>query len=540
MKTGKHLWNLGISRLNRPTGQENPEAETRHYSQENLPAHVTSKDLCRCSTREARACLDFEQAAKYRLLPLGIIRLKGREVLHLASDTAPTPQLISELKFMAGREIHVIAVETENLDRAIFAAYHGDDIRLSEGISDACRKHETGKTGKIYSVGNIIEFRPQRGEAAGMLATLIDYAISHQASDLHLIPRQDGMHLRLRTDGMLSSHEETLCPLSLHNQVINRIKVLSGLDITLHDLPQDGGFSVPAGGRSFHLRVSLMPTVHGEKAVLRFLGCEEFISMESLGIAPEIMFFLNQFMQHNEGALFFAGPTGSGKSTSMYAVIEKLGKRSLSCVSIEDPVEVYISAVSQTSINPSAGLDYASCLRSILRQDPDAILLGEIRDEESARAALQAAITGHLLLTTVHARDVCEVLLRLRNFGVDNLTLGRAVSLIICQKLLPALCEHCRVLDLQAANFTGYEVKQEVGCESCDYSGFSGRVLAAECLHISAALSGKIAAGDFAAFSGEALKDCSEYLPFRYTLEKLLKAGKISMRQFLRHVSSER
>jgi type II secretory ATPase GspE/PulE/Tfp pilus assembly ATPase PilB-like protein len=282
-----------------------------------------------------------------------------------------------------------------------------------------------------------------------------------------------------------------------------------------------------------HVRISIMPTVHGEKAVLRLLGCEGLRPIEALGFDERALSFISAFCGRADGAALLAGPTGSGKTTTMYAIMQRLQSRNLSLISIEDPVEIRLDGVSQTSVNEQLGLTYAHCLRSVLRQDPDVILLGEIRDEESARIAFQAALTGHLLLATVHARSVAEVFLRLRSLQLDDLSIAQGVNLLVCQRLLPRLCEHCKVIDLANANMLEHNVYQPVGCRRCDYSGFEGRVLAAEALEIEPALSKKLASGAISFGDVSRHTPDKNYSPMLRSLEKLLRAGKISMDQFL-------
>ncbi|MBN8548376.1 MAG: Flp pilus assembly complex ATPase component TadA, partial [Deltaproteobacteria bacterium] len=240
---------------------------------------------------------------------------------------------------------------------------------------------------------------------------------------------------------------------------------------------------------------------------------------------------LERHAQRSEGAILFAGPTGSGKTTTMYALLQNLVAQNLSVVSIEDPVEIQIPGVAQTSVDEKRELGFSSCLRSILRQDPDVILLGEMRDEESAKIALQAALTGHLLLTTVHARDAIEVLLRLRALQADLLSVAQAVSLIVCQRLLPLLCSHCKVVDLTAPTTHSVEVFRAVGCAHCDYSGYTGRTVVTECLEMHASLYEILVHNELHKLSRKNFP-IEHYVPLSLGLEKLLNAGSIPWTAF--------
>jgi type II secretory ATPase GspE/PulE/Tfp pilus assembly ATPase PilB-like protein len=316
--------------------------------------------------------------------------------------------------------------------------------------------------------------------------------------------------------------------------MVARLKVLARLDTTRREIPQDGAFKVPREGiEPASARLAIMPTIHGEKAVIRFLGVEDPSDLTRLNLSAAVLEELRVFMQRREGMALFAGPTGSGKSTTIYGVLQELAKGGRSVVSIEDPVERDIREISQTSIDEKLGLDFPTALRAILRQDPDVIALGEIRDAESARTAFHAALTGHLVVGTVHARRALDVPIRVGHLGVDPLTIAEALRLIVCQRLVPLLCRGCRVLDLVASNRAGVSLYREVGCDRCDYSGFSERRVVAEYIALDRKAAAVLAAhGRFA----------PEDLPKRSTslegeLRALLLSGLISSRQFGAYVS---
>ena len=496
---------------------------------------IALKDLLACSTPEARRCLAYETAEKLQVLPLGLMRMFDGELLTIAAQRSDDPELISALRFATGKTVRLIAVKTTALSQAIFAAYHGDGRQLENivsGLKGQCRRE--GALG--LSPAKVLDFRSGNSQAVKLLVSLVDFAMAHNASDLHLWPRPEGCFVKMRINGELLLHEESLGGLGLHNQLITRLKVLCNLDTSQHVLPQDGSFKTAAGGREVQVRVSIMPTVHGEKAVLRFSSCEGLITLADLGCDERTYNALRDFMDGKEGAALFAGPTGSGKSTTMYAIMHELSDGNLSLVSIEDPIEMQLKGVAQTSVNDKVGLNYAACLRAVLRQDPDVILLGEVRDEESARIAFQAALTGHLLLSTVHARSVFEVFMRLEHLGVDSLLMGQTINLVVCQRLLPKLCEHCRVFDLEGSNLMGRELFKPVGCNACEYSGFSGRVLALESLSVDETVSRWLRTGKHDYLGLHSLCNARNYSSFRGSLLTLLKEGKISLKQ-VREVS---
>ena len=489
-----------------------------------------AKSLSACSTAEARRVLDFEHALKLRALPLGIIKLFDQNLITFAVPSDCSADTQSALKFAAGCKVKLLAVGNEILDDAIFQAYHGDEQMLQSKLT---RLHAAEPLPNPLNGGFALEFRPRRGETATFLAALVDYAISRGASDIHLVPAETGSCVKLRIDGNLLEHQGPICSLPLHQQLITRIKVLSSLDVTRKSAPQDGSFQVPISNRQVNVRVSIMPTIHGEKAVLRLLGCEGLLTLSSLGFDQKIFAFIKAFLQRSEGATLLAGPTGSGKTTTMYAFLQELREKNLSLVTIEDPVEIHLEGAAQTGLSEKTGLTYAACLRSVLRQDPDVILLGEIRDEESAKIAVQAALSGHLLLSTVHARNVPEIFLRLKSLDIDPLSIAQAVNLLICQHLLPRLCPSCKVIHLSNTNQFGFEVFQPVGCARCGYSGYQSRVLAAEALWLDSRLSRALANGQVPYH--EILKHThGEYhAPLHGSLQELLKKGEISLEQML-------
>ncbi len=472
--------------------------------------------------------MPYELALKCSALPLGVITVSGRQVLSIACGRSPSPETLADLKFASDKEVRVESVPGEIIEKAIFFAYHRDDEKLKSAAARIQSAENSDEArGKVTTRNSLPAFAAPSGESAQFLQALIEYAISLGASDLHIVPRLDGTRVMLRVDGELLSKDDSVCNLRHHEQIIQRLKVLCALDTSQHKLPQDGAFAVPLKTCAQHVRVSLMPTVHGEKAVLRFMGCEGQIGLQSLGLEANIINPIQDFLDRGEGLLLCAGPTGSGKSTTMYAIMAELARRNLSLVSAEDPVELMVEGVAQTSINEKVGLDYPTCLRSLLRQDPDAILIGEIRDAQSARIAFQAALTGHLVISTVHARNVFDVLLRVRDLGVDALSVAQALQLVLCQRLLPKLCERCRVIDLQASNELGFAAYKRVGCAKCDYSGYSGRSLATEMLHMKDEVATAIGQGRVGRDDLLKLLDSASFVPLQDSVSVLLRAGVI-------------
>lgn len=489
-----------------------------------------AKKLTFCSTPEGRACLSFDLADRLKALPLTIIESKGKETLLVAAINECDPELASTLRFATNMEIKLVKADLAVLPQAIFIAYHQDQSLLQQQIQNL-------PTSAQYVANNDWDMAPTSFEGASgspalLLAALIKYCLAHQASDLHLIPSQNGTIVSLRINGVMQQYAKVVGNKSSHEQLINRIKVLARLNTVKKRTPQDGALQIELATAPVSIRVSIMPTVHGQKAVLRFLGCQKLYNLENLGLDPSTYFFIERYLRKAQGAIIFAGATGSGKTTTMYALLEKLTGRGLNIVTIEDPVEIELAGISQTSLDSAVNLDYATCLRSVLRQDPDVILLGEIRDPASATTALQAALTGHALLSTVHARNVFEVFLRLHNLHVDNLTIAQAVQLVVCQKLLPCLCEYCKQVDPEASSILKQTVFKAIGCSRCEQSGYLKRALVTEALWVDRQLTELLSTETtcLSKLRNSASPAC--YHPIKTSLERLLKNGSISTEQY--------
>jgi type IV pilus assembly protein PilB len=325
------------------------------------------------------------------------------------------------------------------------------------------------------------------GPIVGLVNALMNQAITDHASDLHIEPCSTHIAIRMRIDGVL--HDSSTVPLELLRPVISRVKILAGMDIAQNRLAQDGRFSLTIDGRSVDVRVVTMPTAAGEAVILRLLDpIRDALSVSSLGLsAAEHARFMPAFMA-SQGAVFIAGPTGSGKTSSIYAVLSEVNTRTKSIVSIEDPVEFRLDGIKQLQLNPRAGLTFPTALPTVLRSDPDVVFIGEVRDTETARIAADAAITGHLVLSTLHATRAASAPMRLIEMGVEPYLVASALTLVASQRLARRLCEHCavpadeatieqlRALGAEDAELDGATVRRAVGCMACRGTGYRGRL----------------------------------------------------------------
>ena len=324
-----------------------------------------------------------------------------------------------------------------------------------------------------------------------LVNSIVFQAAEDGASDVHIEPQEDCLLVRFRIDGVLQ--ETQRIPKRLANGVTTRLKVLAKLDIAERRKPQDGRISLnaAAAGRTLDIRVATLPTVEGESVVMRLLDkSKRAPTLEELGMSEQMRAGLRDIVKRPTGALLVTGPTGSGKSTTLYAALTEINRPEINIITVEDPVEYRLAGVNQVQINQRAGLTFASALRSILRSDPDVVMVGEIRDGETAKISIEAALTGHLVLSTLHTNDAPSAITRLNEMGVEPFLTGSAVSAVLAQRLARKLCSFCceiyspsveellkaRVSPDIAASQDGAAFYRKVGCPRCNQSGYKGRV----------------------------------------------------------------
>ena len=333
-----------------------------------------------------------------------------------------------------------------------------------------------------------------------LVDTTIFTALERRASDIHIETYDDSLHVKYRIDGVL---QEAMAPIARehHTTILSRIKIMSELDIAERRVPQDGRFRVRYKGRLIDFRVSIMPTVHGENAVLRVLDKESMsekfrhLTLDVVGFAEEDLRRFRRYIREPYGMVLVTGPTGSGKTTTLYAALNEIKSDEDKIITIEDPVEYQIRGITQIPVNEKKGLTFARGLRSILRHDPDKILVGEIRDQETAQIAINSALTGHLVFTTVHANNVVDVLGRFLNMGVEAYNFVSALNCILAQRLVRTVCEHCvrtvtypdEVLiasGMNPAEWRGFAFREGAGCIECGGTGYRGRTAIHELLDL--------------------------------------------------------
>ena len=403
---------------------------------------------------------------------------------------------IDDIKFLTGYNVDVVVASEEQIRRAIEKYYQTTDEASYDDVMSGFDEEEIEWDNEDEGL-NVVDLEKSAEEApvVRLVNLMLIDAIKKAASDIHIEPYEKEFRIRYRIDGQL--YEVMRPPLKLRNAVISRIKIMSSLDIAERRLPQDGRIKLKLGkGREMDFRVSLCPTLYGEKCVLRLLDKSQVgLDMNNLGIDEEP---LNDFLggiHRPYGMVLVTGPTGSGKTTTLYSALSDLNKTTENISTAEDPVEFNLAGINQVQMHEEIGLNFASALRSFLRQDPDIIMVGEIRDFETAEVSIKAALTGHLVLSTVHTNDAPSTVSRLLNMGIEPFLISAVLNTVIAQRLLRVLCDDCKkpielpgqtLRDLQVPEdrIGKFEPMRGAGCATCSKTGYKGRVGIFEVMNI--------------------------------------------------------
>jgi type IV pilus assembly protein PilB len=422
------------------------------------------------------------------VLPLFAVR----GVLTVAVSEPANLFLIDEIRNLSGMQVQIVAATAKDIRRMITTLPNSkvfviDDIIEDSGTADVTLIEES-----IEDIGDVAEIAGQ-SPVIRLVNYIVFNAVKEGASDIHIEPAERCMRVRYRVDGKL--HKALEVPLHLLGAVTSRIKIMASLDISERRLPQDGRVNVLMEGRRIDLRVSIFPTTHGEKTVIRVLDTRSIsLNLEDLGFAEDV---LEKFRRHifaPNGIILVTGPTGSGKSTTLYAALSAVSSMENNVCTVEDPIEYHLPLINQFQVQAKIGLTFAKALRTLLRQDPDVIMVGEIRDEETARTAIQAALTGHLVFSTLHTNDACSAITRLINMGIEPYLIGASLNLVLAQRLVRRICTNCKqsyepnrtirkALERMGYDFAEYY--RGAGCRACRNTGFKGRIGVHELLVVS-------------------------------------------------------
>ena len=440
-------------------------------------------------------------ARRFRAVPL---EERGNAVVVAMGD--PTDLFaFDELTRLLKRDIEAVVVSEEQVLKALDQIY-----RRTEEISGLAKELQQDLGETLVDFGALgASLGAEDAPVVRLLQSLFEDAAQVGASDIHIEPQEDRLRIRLRIDGEL--HPQTEADLQVAAALALRLKLMAGLDISEKRLPQDGRFNVLVRGKPVDVRMSTMPIQYGESVVMRLLMRESgLLGLENLGMPPTMLERFRAIVQRVSGMVLVTGPTGSGKTTTLYAALNELNAPSRKIITVEDPVEYRVRGLNQIQVNEKIELSFATVLRSVLRQDPDVILVGEVRDTETAQIGLRAAITGHMVLSTLHVREAASVPVRLLDMGVPRYMVATALQAVIAQRLVRVICERCverhvpsaqekRFLELHG-RVGAAEFKRGAGCSKCNGSGYRGRVGVYEMLEMTPPLVEAVAKDDLTAF----------------------------------------
>lgn len=443
---------------------------------------------------EVTKLVSKEICLKHRIIPVSKV---GNTVVFATSDPSNQRMVIDDLRYITHSKIEIVVATDSAIKEAIRRAYGKTDLDdmsdlvdsmvVSDDIVEIKGGEEEIDVADVESASQdpIIRF----------VNTMLIRAIREGASDIHVEPYEKRFRVRYRIDGNL--YDRISPPQGAASSIVSRIKILSRLDIAERRLPQDGRLVVKlSGGRSVDFRVSILPTIFGEKVVLRILDKENLqLDLTKLGFESETLNMFRKIIHLPQGMVLLTGPTGSGKTTTIYSALAELNKPDINICTAEDPIEFNLDGINQVQIRADIDLTFAAALRSFLRQDPDVILVGEIRDLETAEIAFKAASTGHMVVSTLHTNDAPSTIIRLMDIGIQPFMVAATVNLVVAQRLIAMLCLHCResltiepsiLMDLgvSSSDVSSYEVYGPKGCSHCNQLGYKGRIAVYEAMGI--------------------------------------------------------
>lgn len=448
-----------------------------------------------------------EAISNYKFVPFELVN----GVLKIALTDPTDLAALEALEFLSQK--HKVKVEAYITSASSFQAAIRKSGNLtsevSEALAEAAQTEEVEQLAKpVAAEGPQEQKLTDEAPVSKIVDVIIRHAIEARASDIHIEPSEEDLRVRYRIDGVL--HSSLILPKSIHPAIVSRIKILSSLKIDEQRLPQDGRFHISLDGKSIDFRVSTFPTVVGEKVVLRILDKSTGApTLEQLGISGRRLEIMNEAITKPHGMFLITGPTGSGKSTTLYAILSILNKPGVNIVTLEDPVEYFIDGVNQAQIKPEIGLTFASGLRSILRQDPNIIMVGEVRDRETAELAVNSALTGHLVFSTLHTNSAVGAIPRLIDMGIEPFLLTASLNLLAAQRLVRKICDKCKaevkpteeiekiirmeIISVDKSELEGIDTKDIKifvgrGCPVCGNTGYRGRIGIYEVLALSKAI----------------------------------------------------
>ena len=459
---------------------------------------------------ELLGAIDANTARMFNILP---VRREGN-TLYVALANPSNVAVLEDLRFMTGGEVQGVLAPQEQIDKLVDRHYGGAVDSMAQLVDDVV----SGVSMPSAHRGGNVDLEDQEAMANSppvikLLQYILFQAIRDRASDIHLEPFESEFKIRYRVDGALYELESP--PQHLALPLISRVKVMSGLDIAETRLPQDGRIEMSIGGRPVDLRVSTLPTMYGESCVIRVLD-RTVVSLDlgQIGMRDTELATMKHLIQLPHGIVLVTGPTGSGKTTTLYSALNHANDVGIKIITTEEPVEYELEGIMQINVDESIGVSYANCLRAILRQDPDMILVGEIRDKETAQIAVEAALTGHVVFSTLHTNNAAQAVARMLDLGVESFLVAATVEAMLAQRLVRTICNGCKVqyepsaevlteLGLEASDLHGKRFAYGQGCRQCNNTGYKGRTGIYEMIVMSEALREMVMNGA----SSDALRD---------------------------------
>ena len=471
-------------------------------------------------------------ARRYTLIPVK----KDGEKLIVAMMDPLNIFAIDDIKMATGLEVIPVIATNQGILNAIDQYYETESVERA--LAEFRRNYQVEVTDDIDEE---LLSEISNAPVVKLVNSIIRQAVKMKASDIHIEPFEKIIKVRFRIDGDL---QEIMAPAkATHSAIVTRIKIISKMDIAERRLPQDGRIEMNIEDKEVDLRISALPTVHGEKIVMRLLERSSFLfTKQQLGFTEQNLTVFEKIIKSPNGIILVTGPTGSGKTTTLYAILEELNQVSKNIITVEDPVEYQMDGVNQVQVNIKAGLTFAGGLRAILRQDPDAIMIGEIRDDETAQIAVRAAITGHLVLSTMHTRDTVSSVTRLIDMGVKPYLVSSSVVGVTAQRLVKKICDNCKigytadVLEkkaLQIEDTAEVKIYRGGGCNFCNNTGYKGRVAVHEILPVTKEIRLLIDKGSsMDSIKAEAKKQ--NFVPLEENCIQLVKGGVTTVEELLR------
>jgi len=426
-------------------------------------------------------------ATHYRLIP---VALEGN-VLSLAMADPLDVHTLDDMRLFLGSEIKPMLAGDADILEAISRYYGVGADTLEEIVAGSERIF--GKIEKQEKIAEDVEAQAEDASIVKFVNQILSQAVNDRATDVHLEPYENELRVRFRIDGVLYDVNIPETIKYFHSAIVSRIKIMAHLNIAEHRLPQDGRIKIKVKDTELDLRVSIVPSSFGEAVVIRLLSAKEFLfKLENLGFKKEELTVIGEIIKKPHGIILVTGPTGSGKSTTLYAFLSRLNKKESKIITIEDPIEYQLRGIIQMQVHPKIGFDFAQGLRSILRHDPDIIMVGEIRDFETAEIAIRSALTGHLVFSTLHTNDAAGAVTRLLDMGLEPFLVASSIECLIAQRLVRLICPHCKkeahipeeVLDIlkKDADISGAKFYKGEGCQKCKHTGYQGRTAIYEIL----------------------------------------------------------